>query len=68
MFFLFLHAAMSNAVLRIITALENGFSLLCEMPCLNAFLYWAVYNAIIWPLLSKPLSVWLCKTSNEICA
>lgn len=51
MFFLFLHAAMSNAVLRIITALENGFSLLCEMPCLNAFLYWAVYNAIIWPPL-----------------
>lgn len=66
--FLFLHAAMSNTVLKTITALENGFSLICVMPCLNTFLHWAVYKVIIWLVLSKHLSGWLHKTSNEICA
>lgn len=53
LFFLFSHIAMSNAVLRNITALENVFSLLCVMPpYLNTFLHWSVYSVIVWLILS----------------
>lgn len=53
---LLLHTAMNNTVLRTVTALDNGFFLLCMMPCLNAFLHWVVYNVIIWLILSRHLN------------
>lgn len=57
--FLFPRTAMSNAGWWTVTALENGFSLLCAMSCLNVVSHWAVYNAAIWPVLSKLLIDWL---------
>lgn len=64
--FLFLRTVMSNAGWWTVTALENGFSLLCAMPCLNVVSHSAVYNAIIWPVLSKLLIGWFVANS-EIC-